>query len=128
FYGWEDIEGLPEFERVPAATAVQGLAAQAWAFTEDDFVTAVLVDREGTNTDPTCLRFFRLRSGDDVPHILRGQVPTPLQLQQNEAVTDWTHVVIWSDNYAAHDSRRDAPGLSRLATYFRERANQRARF
>jgi hypothetical protein len=43
-------------------------------------------------------------------------------------VTDWTHVVLWPDNFAAYDSRRDAPGLTRLQVYCHERANQRVRF
>jgi hypothetical protein len=129
FYGWENIDGMPVFERVRAAQAVNALRGRAWAFVEADFTTAVLVDRPGTATDPTYIRCFRLRSGDEVPHILSSaRVPTPLQLQRDESVTDWTHVVIWPDNYAAHDSRRDAPALSRLSGYLDDRANQRVRF
>jgi hypothetical protein len=128
FYGWEDIEGMPAFEHIRSADAVTNLPPTAWAYAEDDFVTGCLVDRQGSDEEPTCVRFFRLRSGDELPHILRDRLPTPLELEQDEAITDWTHVVIWPDSFAAHDSRRDAPGLNRLATYFRERANQRVRF
>jgi hypothetical protein len=129
FYGWEDIEGMPSFERLPAVAAIRGLRGRAWSFVEDDFTTAAIVDRPGTSSAPTCLRFFRLRSGDELPHVVNARrEATPLQLQRDESVTDWTHVVLWPDNYAAHDSRRDAPSMSRLRTYFSERANQSVRF
>ncbi len=129
FYGWEDIEGLPQFEREASARAVGRLQGADWAVVDDDFVTAVLVDHVGSANEPTCLRCFRLRSGDDVPHVMRrGRVPAPLALEQDEAVTDWTHVVIWPDNRAAHDSRRDAPSLSRLARYLRETTACHVRF
>lgn len=130
FYGWEDVEGTPAFERVRGARAIENLPDAAWALEEaDGFVTGAIVDRPGTANAPTCLRFFRLRSGDDLPHVLNARhQASPLQLAQNEAVTDWTHVVIWPDHFAAHDSRRDAPTLSRLRTYLHERGNEHVRF
>jgi hypothetical protein len=129
-YGWEDHDGFPEFDRPRAGRSIEGLPDGAWALEEDDgFVTGAVIDRVGSRSAPTCLRFFRLRSGDDLPHVLNARhEASPLQLERNEAITDWTHVVIWPDHFAAHDSRRDAPSLARLATYFRERANQRVRF
>src|SRR6266487_1563081 len=130
FYGWEDIEGRPQFDRANAAAAVENLQAGAWSMDDGfGYVTGVLVDRTGEGNEPLCLRCFRLRAGDDVPFKLdAARHASPIELEQDEAITDWTHVVIWSDNYAAHDSRRDAPGVNRLAAYLRDRSNESIRF
>jgi hypothetical protein len=129
-YGWENVDDSPDFDRLDAATRLHNLEDVDWALDEPDgYVTGVVIDEPGTSTSPTCLRCFRLRSGDDLPHVLNARhEASPLQLEQNEAVTDWTHIVVWPDNFAAHDSRRDAPAMNRLQTYIREQADQRVRF
>ncbi|MGH7488123.1 MAG: hypothetical protein ACREMY_21380 [bacterium] len=131
FYRWENVPGdAPPFDRVGAATAISQLPDADWASEEaDGFITAVLVDRPGDDNGATWLRCFRLRQGDDLPHVISARrQASPLQLQGDESVGDWTHVVIWPDGYAAHDSRRDAPALSRLRAYLGDQVNQWVRF
>lgn len=130
FYGWKDVWNRTPFDRLGAAQAVSQLDAADWALDDGgDFTSAVLIDEAGTRRSPTFLRLFRLRSGDETPHKLNAQrVATPVDLEADEAITDWTHVVIWPDNYAAHDSRRDAPGMGRLSIYLREMVSEHVRF
>ena len=129
FQGWEGVTNMPPFDLAAASIAVKKLPTTSWAYIEPDFTTAVLIDDLGDQNSPTCLRLFRLRAGDDVPHKLDAtRVLTPLQLAQNEAITDWSHVIIWPDGYAAYDSRRDAPSLSRRSMYLREMVLAHIRF
>jgi hypothetical protein len=53
---------------------------------------------------------------------------TPVEIAEGEAITDWTHVVIWADGYAAHDPHRDAPTFARLSAYFRAKTSERVNF
>jgi len=105
-----------------AIEAVAALADGDWRYESGDMITATIVDKRPEGDRPACLRFFRLREGDDVPHKMDiERATTPVEIAAGEAITDWTHVVIWSDGYAAHDPHRDAPTLARLAAYFRTR-------
>lgn len=129
FQGWEDVKGRPPFDRIAGTSAVALLPVDEWALEELDYTTGVLVDEVGSEQTPTLLRCFRLRAGDDTPHKLdANRNPTPVQLLRDEAITDWTHVVIWPDGFVAHESTRDAPGLSRLAGYLREMVDEHVRF
>jgi hypothetical protein len=126
FVGWENVPDRPEFDLPAFTQAVQALDAGNWRLLDSDMTTAAIVERHG---DPLCLRYFRIREEGDLPSRIDAARQTlPLELPAGESITDWTHVVIWSDGYAASDPHRDAPTLSRLEWYARQRANQRVRF
>lgn len=120
FQAWDDAKNFPPFDRVAAAETVHEFPEDGWSLTQLDFTTGVLVDHVGDEKAPTCLRCFRLRAAKRVP----SQVP----LEDDEATTDWMHVVIWPDKFVAYDSRRDAPSLTRLSNYFGEMAEQQVQF
>lgn len=57
-----------------------------------------------------------------------GAGATPISLKQGCYTAFITHVMIWPDRVAAFDRHPNAPGLSRLATYVKERAGERIVF
>lgn len=129
FQAWDDAKNFPPFDRVAAAETVHEFPEDGWSLAQLDFTTGVLVDHVGDEKAPTCLRCFRLRAGDQRPHKLGAKrVPSQVPLEDDEAITDWMHVVIWPDKFVAYDSRRDAPSLTRLSNYFGEMADQQVRF
>lgn len=129
FQAWDDAKNFPPFDRVAAAESVHEIPEDGRSLTQLDFTTGVLVDHVGDEKEPTCLRCFRLRGGDQTPHKLGAKrVPSQVPLEDDEAITDWMHVVIWPDKFVAYDSRRDAPSLTRLSNYFGEMAEQQVRF
>lgn len=129
FYAWDHVEGEPEFNLRAAAASVSRLAGEAYLFEDGDMTTAAIVDRPGRGQSPTCLRFLRLRRDDNLPHIIEPDRTTvPVTLLADQALAEWTHVVIWPDGYLAHDPRRDAPTLSRLRRYLRVQAGEHVQF
>jgi hypothetical protein len=129
FFAWENLPESPDFDLGRAAQSVAALDNANWRYEAGDMTTAALVDGQPAGNDPAKLRFFRLREGDDVPHKMDIERATsPVEVAEGEAITDWTHVVIWPDGYAAHDPHRDAPTLARLEAYFRAKTNERVKF
>lgn len=129
FFAWESLPERPEFDLGGAVQTIAALEDADWRYEAGDMTTAALVDEQPAEDRPACLRFFRLREGDDVPHKMDiERATTPIEVDEGEAITDWTHVIIWPDGYAAHDPHRDAPTLTRLAAYFRAKTNERLNF
>jgi len=126
FVAWEDMPGRPAFELSRFAQVVAGLEDENWRLVDQDMTTGAALERDG---DPVCLRYFRIREEGDLPSRLDAARQTlPLELGEGESITDWLHVVIWGDGYAAYDPHRDAPTMSRLSWYARRRTNQSVRF
>lgn len=126
FVGWESIPNQPEFQLAEFAAGVTALGDEDWVLVDTDMTTAAIIDRAG---DPVCLRYFRIRPEGDLPSRIDAARQTlPLVLAEGESITDWSHVVIWGDGFAAYDPHRDAPTVSRLAWYARQQTNQRIRF
>lgn len=129
FFSWESMDPDAGFAPSSAAAAVVALAEDDWRLERGEMTTAAIVDRTGSDSEPSCLRFFRLRADDDVPHKMDvSRATTPIEVGVGESITDWTHVVIWPDGFAAHDPRRDAPSLARLSAYFSYKADADVRF
>jgi hypothetical protein len=126
FVAWEDLPNRPPFELERFGDVVEALDAGNWRLEDSDMTTAASVFRRG---DPICFRYFRIRGAGDLPSRLNIERETlPLDLPEGESISDWIHVVRWPDGYAAYDPHRDAPTVSRLAWYARQRANQYVRF
>lgn len=128
FFAWENVLEQDDFDLAQGMADVAALMDD-WKVDAFDMTTGAIIDREPVAGAPACLRFFRLREGDDLPHKMDiARMTSPVDVLDGEAITDWTHVVIWPDGYAAHDPHRDAPSLVRLAVYLRDTVAQRVRF
>ena len=78
---------------------------------------AVIVDDVGSATKPSLMRLLRIRP--DRPFKLsEGRKLTRVEIATTEAITEFTWLVLWKDNYLAGVSSRDAPSHKKLATYF----------
>ena len=129
FFAWESLPERDEFDLESAIGSIAALDDTNWRYVGSDMTTAAIVDQHPVGDSQAFLRLFRLRECDDVPYKIDVQrATTPIQIGRGEAITDWTHVVIWRDGYAAHDPHRDAPSLARLSAYFREKTNDRVNF
>jgi hypothetical protein len=126
FYATEDADQQTPFDRVGAASPINALSDADWMVNEHDIVMAVLVDQVGDGTNPTWLRFLRLR--DDRPYQMgRDRQPRFVDLAEDARVTEFTFMVLWPDGYMAALSSRDAPHTKYLATYFDRTSGQKCR-
>jgi hypothetical protein len=119
FYEFQNVEECPAFDRLAAARAINGLADEDWRVPDYDGSSefGVIVDRIGTAKRPTQLRFLRIR--DDAPYVLSAaRELTPVQVEEDERISEFTHVVIWPDGFMGAISSRDAPSHKRLSLYF----------
>lgn len=117
FYECQDIEKLPEFDRLAAVEGINDLDDDDWRVPDGDSDLAVIVDKPGTATQATHLRFLRIRP--DAPFKLdAARQLEPVEIDADESITEFTWVVIWPDNFMAAVSSRDAPGHKKLGYYF----------
>lgn len=79
----------------------------------DDTVLAVFVS---SVTYPIKIQFARIRR-DNLPLVEREGAITPLALEKNEGLMDWSHIVIFADGIVAAEFNQDAPRLRRLGQY-----------
>lgn len=123
FYACRDIEGKPAFDPVAALEPINELEDDDWRVPDGDSDLAVIVDKIGSKTTPSRLRLLRIRS--DAPSKLTAlRELTPVEVAENEAITEFTWAMLWPDGFLAGVSSRDAPPHKRLATYFRETSGQ----
>ena len=119
FYECQDIEGSPAFSRVGAAGAINDLGDSEWKVDDYDGASqfGVIVDQVGTKDKPTQLRFLRIR--EDAPFVLSAaRELTPVEVEEDERISEFTYMVIWPDQFMGAISFRDAPSHKRLALYF----------
>lgn len=117
FYGLLDVPGKNAFDRLAAVKSLHKLPDKKWAVEENGIKMGVIVDDVGTKKRPTRLRFLRIR--DDLPFALSPTRQTlPVAVQKGHQITEFTHVVIWPDNYMAAISSREAPNVKYLSSYF----------
>ncbi len=119
FYECQDIEGSPAFNRLGAAGIINSLDDGEWKVDDYDGASqfGVIVDQVGTKGKPTQLRFLRIR--EDAPFVLSAaRKLTPVQVEEDERISEFTHVVIWPDGFMGAIGSRDAPSHKRLSLYF----------
>jgi len=119
FYACEDIEKRPPFSGTAAVTGLAGLEDSQWRMPDKGLASdlAVLVDQEGTETKPSHLRFLRIR--EDAPFKLSAaRQLAPVEVAENEAIAEFTWVVLWPDHYLAAVNARDAPTHKKIGAYF----------
>lgn len=126
FYKCLDVPKKPKFNRVSAAGSINGLGDKDWrqphAASGDEL--AVLVDKPGTNNSPSEMRFLRIRA--DVPFVLsQARKLTPVQVGKNDSISEYTHVVLYSDGFMGAVTSRDAPQHKWLADYLLSAVTER---
>jgi hypothetical protein len=129
FSAWADASKRRPFDRVSAADTVENLDASDSVATWDDRLTAVIVDQVGDDGTPTHLRLYALHDEANRPlDFAPGEEPTALALGDDRYTAFLVHVVIWEDKIVGFDRHTNAPGLGRLAHYFREKAEEKVIF
>jgi hypothetical protein len=119
FYECQDIEGSPPFDRLAAVAVINDLDDTEWKVDDYDGNSqfGVIVDQVGTKDKPTQLRFLRIR--EDAPFVLSAaRELTPVEVEEDERISEFTYMVIWPDQFMGAISSRDAPSHKRLALYF----------
>jgi hypothetical protein len=123
FYECQDVQNRAPFDRRMAVAGINGLSDAAWRVVDGDSDLAVIVDAAGTSSQPTHIRLLRIRP--DRPFKLSAaRQLTPVEVAENESITEFTWAVLWPDNFLAAVSSRDAPGHKKLGVYFRETSRQ----
>jgi hypothetical protein len=127
FYECQNVEKQPPFDRLRAVSGINGLQDPEWRVPdlglESDL--AVIIDRVGTQSAATHARFLRIRP--DAPFKLSAaRELRPVEVEANEAITEFTWLVIWPDHFLAGVNARDAPGHKKLATYFSQTSREQA--
>lgn len=124
FYECQNVEGNVAFDRLKAVTEINGLDDSEWRVSYDDTDDlAVIVDQVGGPKSPTRLRFLRIRG--DAPFVLSAaRNLSPVQVEQDERITEFTHMVIFQDGFLAALTQRDAPSHKRLGNYLAEVSDQ----
>lgn len=125
FYECQSIEKRPEFDRLRAVEGINDLTDEAWRVHDRslDSDLAVIVDRAGSASGATHLRFLRIRA--DAPFKLSAaRKLQPVEVAQDESITEFTWAVLWPDCFLGAINLRDAPGHKKLATYFSDTSGQ----
>ena len=123
FYRCLDVDGKPPFDPLEAITPINDLDDHDWRIPDGASDIAVIVDKPGSATAPSRLRLLRIR--EDAPFLLSSaRKLTPLQVAENEAITEFTWALLWPDGYLGAVSSRDAPAHKRLGRYFSDTSGQ----
>jgi hypothetical protein len=125
FYECQNVEDQDDFDCVAALSGVNDLDDEDWRVSDYDGVSefGVIVDRVGDATKSSRLRFLRIRQ--DTPFVLSAaRKLSPVQVEEDERISEFTHVVMWPDGFLGAISSREAPSHKRLSLYFEGAAEQ----
>lgn len=129
FSEWQDASAQVPFDRIAAAEAIAALPPDELVLAHGGQITAIEVDAIGGANSPTCFQLLALRDFESRPLDWGpGTGASPIEMLRDRYPADITHVAIWEDNVAAYDRHRNAPGLGRLSSYLRDKADQRVHF
>lgn len=128
FHRWQDVNDRPPFVPHEAAEAVAQLISadpRQAVFVDGDSTTVVLVHEIGTAASPTKLQLLALRDPDNRPlQFGPGEPLGPIEMLAHRYPADVTHVEIWPDGLAGQDFHGNAPRLSRLSRYMRQKLSR----
>lgn len=125
FYECQNLEDCDDFDRIAALTGINDLDDEDWRVPDYDGVSefGVIVDRVGDAAKSSRLRFLRIRQ--DAPFVLSAaRKLTPIEVKEDERISEFTHVVMWPDGFLGAISSRDAPSHKRLSLYFEGASEQ----
>lgn len=117
FYECLDFPEAEPFDSVAAVAEINALADGDWRVVDGDSHMAVIVDNDGSDGKPIRLRLLRIRP--DAPfRLTAARKLTPVEVEADESITEFTWLVIWPDRFMGAVSSRDAPGHKKLGEYF----------
>jgi hypothetical protein len=125
FYECQDIENRDPFDRVAAVSGINNLSDKDWRVPHysGDGELAVIVDQVGDGRTTSHLRFLRIRP--DAPFILSAaRELSPVEVEQDERISEFTHLVIFPDGFMGAITSRDAPQHKWLGYYFQQACDQ----
>lgn len=125
FYECNDVDQRDEFDRVAAVSGINNLSDEDWRVPHfsGDGELAVIVDQVGDATTPSHLRFLRIRA--DAPFILSAaRELSPVEVEQDERISEFTHAVLFPDGFMGAITSRDAPRHKWLGYYFQQACEQ----
>jgi hypothetical protein len=123
FYECQDYQEMAAFDPAAAVADINDLDDSEWRVTDGDSHMAVIIDSKGSAMKPIQLRLLRIRP--DAPfRLTAARELTPVNVEQDEAITEFTWLAIWPDRFMGAISSRDAPGHKKLGDYFFETGDQ----
>lgn len=129
FVAWADGSKKAPFDPVAAAKTLVALDPGEVVLEHSEALTAVEVVDSGGDGRPTQLLVLALHGYDDRPLTYEpGQVTKAITIGEDQYTAWVSHVSIWSDKIAAYDMYAAGPGLSRLSSYLRDKADEKVRF
>jgi hypothetical protein len=129
FSAWADANPKAPFDVDAALSEVKPLEGEAVILEQSEALTAAVVLQSQSGMDPALIQLLALRDFENRPiNWGPGSLPEPITIGEDEYTADITHVAIWPDKITAHDVYSNAPGLTRLSAYFRDKAQQRVIF
>jgi hypothetical protein len=129
FSAWANASPKHEFDCGAAVEKLVPLEGKDTVLEQNEALTAAVVLRGPSADDPALIQLLALRDYDNRPIDWGpGSFPAPITIGEDRYTADVTHVAIWQDKIIAHDVYTNAPGLSRLSAYLRDKADQRVIF
>jgi hypothetical protein len=130
FSAWADTNPKHPFDCHAALAQIKPLEGTPdMVLDHGDALTAVIVLEQPSGDDPALVQLLALRDYENRPiNWGPGSLPEPITIGKDKYTADITHVAIWPDKIVAHDQYPNAPGLTRLHSYLRDRGNQRVTF
>jgi hypothetical protein len=126
FYEYQNIDDEDDFDRTAALREINDLDDDDWLVEDANSNLGVIVDKVGTASKPSRLRFLRIRP--DAPYKLSAARELSLvEVNDDEAISEFTYVVLWPDGFMAAVSSREAPAHKKLGRYFRETSGEEVR-
>jgi hypothetical protein len=117
FYECQDFPEADPFDLATALTDLNSLEDAEWRQIDGDDQLAVIVDREAKGKKPAHLRLLRIRP--DAPYRLTAtRKLSPVEIEEDENITEFTWAAIWPDGFMGAVSSRDAPNHKKLSDYF----------
>jgi hypothetical protein len=123
FYECQDFPEVDPFDLAAALADINDLDDLEWRQVDGDSHLAVLVDKPSSGNKPAHLRLLRIRP--DAPFRLTAtRNLSPVEIEEDEDITEFTWAVIWPDRFMGAVSMRDAPGHKKLGDYLYATSDQ----
>jgi hypothetical protein len=117
FYECQDFPEAEPFDLDAALAVVNGLGDGDWRQLDGDDHLAVIVDKTVDGKKPAHLRLLRIRP--DAPFRLTAtRKLSPVEIEEDENITEFTWAAIWPDGFMGAVSSRDAPNHKKVGDYF----------
>ncbi len=123
FYECRDFPEADAFDLDAALADINDLEDADWRQVDGDSQLAVLVDKTVSGKKPAHVRILRIRP--DAPfRLTAARSLSPVEIEEDEDITEFTWAAIWPDHFMGAVSMRDAPAHKKLGDYFFSTSDQ----